>query len=437
MIALENKIAQVVRTHKSGARTGISSVCSANPYVIEAAIHHARENNNVVLIEATSNQVDQYGGYTGLTPMLFKESVFQTARKLNFPQENLILGGDHLGPNRWQNEKSDTALSKAQEQISDYIKAGFCKIHLDASMKCADDGDRNEPLDPAIVAERSAFLCRAAEDAFAGLGENETPPVYIIGTDVPPPGGAKGPNEEVHVTPVEDVEETINLTKKEFQKYNLKDAWERIVGVVVQPGVEFSDTEVYEYDRTKSRDLVEFIENNPSFVYEAHSTDYQKKESLRNMVEDHFAILKVGPWLTFNFREAVFALTHIEEEFLAGRKGITFSNLIEVIDRRMLEFPKYWEKYYSSDKNGNRFKRKYSFSDRIRYYWADKTVSESLNRLIQNLSQNKIPHALLSQYLPDEYTAVREGNISESPVELILHRISGVLNIYHNATNGG
>ncbi len=437
MIALENKISQVIRAHKSGQRTGITSVCSANSYVIEAAIQHAKKNDNLLLIEATSNQVDQYGGYTGLTPALFKLSVCQTARKLNFPSENLILGGDHLGPNRWQNDKSDSALRKAQEQISSYIKAGFCKIHLDASMKCADDGDRNKPLDPAIIAERSAILCRAAEEAFDGLGENEAPPVYIIGTDVPPPGGARGQDEEVHITPVEGVEETINLTKKEFQKYNLNDAWERIVGVVVQPGVEFGDTEVYDYDRTKSKDLAEFIENSSSFVYEAHSTDYQKKESLRHMVEDHFAILKVGPWLTYKFREAVFALALIEEEFLTGKKGITLSNLIEVTDRRMLEFPKYWEKYYSSDESENRLKRKFSYSDRIRYYWSDKTVSESLNRLIRNLSENNIPHTLLSQYLPEEYTAVREGIISDSPDELILHRISGVLDIYHYATKGG
>ncbi len=436
MIALDNKISQVIRTHKSGQRIGITSVCSANPYVLNAAFRHAKKNNRLLLIEATSNQVDQYGGYTGLTPVLFKQSVFEIVRKLNFPSENLILGGDHLGPNRWQNENSESALRKAQEQISAYINAGFYKIHLDASMKCADDGDRNRSLDPEVIAKRSAILCKAAEDA-AGSKNSESLPVYIIGTDVPPPGGAKGQNGEVHVTPVESVGETISLTEKSFQKYNLTDAWERVIGVVVQPGVEFGDTEVFEYDRTKSENLVEFIESYPSFIYEAHSTDYQKSESLKQMVHDHFAVLKVGPWLTYKFREAVFALALIEAELLTGKKGFTLSNLIEVIDRRMLEFPEYWQNYYSSDEDENRLKRKYSYSDRIRYYWSDKAVNESLRILLRNLTENQIPRTVLSQYLPEEYDAVRDGIITENPDELILHRISGVLDIYHNATTGG
>ncbi len=436
VITAENKISQIISLHKSGQKTGITSVCSANPYVIKAAVQHAKKNNQFVLIEATSNQVDQFGGYTGLTPALFKESVLDTVELLDFPMENIIFGGDHLGPNRWQNENSDSALRKAQEQISAYIKAGFTKIHLDASMKCADDGDRNYPLNTEVIAERSAFLCKEAEDASA-TQNSDALPVYIIGTDVPPPGGAKGQNGELHVTPVESVADTINLTKKAFQKYNLTDAWERVIGVVVQPGVEFGDTEVSEYDRNKSKSLVEFIENYPTLIYEAHSTDYQRKESLRQMVQDHFAVLKVGPWLTYKFREAVFALALIEAEMLAQKKAVLLSNLIETIDQRMREFPKYWKNYYDSGEEENRLKRKYSYSDRIRYYWSDKIVSDSLNRLVRNLTENPVPDTLLSQYLPEEYTAVREGIINGNPEEIILHRISGVLDIYHYAATGG
>ncbi len=436
MIALDNKISQVVRAHKSGMSIGITSVCSANIFVIKAAIEHARKHNRPLLIEATSNQVDQFGGYTGQTPAQFKQQVIDTAEKMNFPIENLILGGDHLGPNRWQNENSESALQKATEQISAYIKAGFSKIHLDASMKCGDDGNRNKPLDPAIIAERSALLCKAAEAA-AGEQNNETLPVYIIGTDVPPPGGARDRDGDIHITPVEAVGETISLTVKAFRKHNLMDAWERVIGVVVQPGVEFGDTEVHEYDRSKSKELASFIETYPALVYEAHSTDYQQKELLRQMVQDHFAILKVGPWLTYKFREAIFALSLIEEELLAGKRGVTLSDLREVIDHRMTEFPDYWNKYYASDKNENRLKRKYSYSDRIRYYWSDEAVENSLKRLINNLSENPVPLTLLSQYSPREYDAVREGKITENPVEIIMHRISGVLDNYHYATTGG
>lgn len=437
MIAVENKILQLVNKHKSGKAIGLTSVCSANLYVIKAAIINAKKHNQTLLIESTSNQVDQFGGYTGTTPQQFRKIVFDLATSLNFPIENIILGGDHLGPNRWQNENSNSAMLKAKDQIAAYVSAGYTKIHLDASMKCADDGDEQIPLDPFVIAERSAILCKAAEDAFAKYSNDGEAPVYVIGTDVPPPGGAKEHHNKINVTSAEEVEETIIHAKKAFEKYNLSDAWNRVVAVVVQPGVEFGDSLVFDYDRTKSKKLVEVIDTKSNLVYEAHSTDYQKKELLKQMVEDHFAILKVGPWLTFAFREAVFALSLIEKDLLSGKKGIALSNLNDVIEERMIANPKYWEKYYNYSEAENKLRRKFSYSDRIRYYWTDNQVNESMQRLIHNLAYNKIPHTLLSQYLPEEYFVVRENIISENPEEIILHRISSVLEIYNYATNGG
>jgi D-tagatose-1,6-bisphosphate aldolase subunit GatZ/KbaZ len=437
MIAVENKILKIIGNHKSGNAIGITSICSANYYVIKAAILNAKKYNQILLIESTSNQVDQFGGYTGLTPAKFKQSVFKLANQLNFSEENIILGGDHLGPNRWQNEVSSSALQKAKDQITSYVSSGFTKIHLDASMKCADDGDQNNPLDPSIIAERSAVLCKASEEAVTKSVNEVDLPVYIIGTDVPPPGGAKEHQNTIHITLPEEVEETIRVTEMAFKKYNLQEAWERVIGLVVQPGVEFGDIDVFDYDRSKSKELVRLIENFPTIVYEAHSTDYQRKELLRQMVEDHFVFMKVGPWLTYKFREAVFALELIERELLSNKKGIVISNLREVVDQVMVENPKYWKKYYSGCEEDNKLKRKYSYSDRIRYYWADRKVDESLKRLLFNLYVNEIPQTLLSQFLPEEYSAVRERKSSVNPEEIILHKITDVLEIYNFATSGG
>ena len=437
MIDVDNKILHLVNEHKSGKPIGLTSICSANIYVIKSAMIYAKKNNQFVLIESTSNQVDQFGGYTGITPSQFSKIVFDIADSLNFPIEMVILGGDHLGPNRWQNEHSSSAMQKAKDQISAYVLSGYSKIHLDASMKCADDGDEQIPLDPYIIAERSAILCRAAEDAFELSNKSNELPVYIIGTDVPSPGGAKDQHNEIHITSVEDVEETIDLTRNAFEKYNLQDAWSRVIAVVVQPGVEFGDSTVFDYNRNKAKKLIEIIENKNNLVYEAHSTDYQKKESLRQMVEDHFAILKVGPWLTFAFREVVFALSLIEKELLFKRKDVVLSNLMEEVEGRMLNYPAYWEKYYRNNENEKHLQRIYSYSDRIRYYWADVQVNEALTRLIKNLTDNKIPHTLISQYLPEEYFALKEGSVTENPEELILHKISKILEIYNYATSGG
>ena len=151
----------LIARHKAGEHIGICSVCSAHPLVIEAALAFDRNSTRKVLIEATSNQVNQFGGYTGMTPAGFRGFVCQLADSLNFPQDALILGGDHLGPNRWQNLPAAQAMANADDLIKSYVAAGFKKIHLDCSMSCQDDPI---PLTDGIVAERAARLAKVAEE---------------------------------------------------------------------------------------------------------------------------------------------------------------------------------------------------------------------------------------------------------------------------------
>ncbi len=426
----------IIKENKSGNSVGVTSICSANSYVIEASILNAKKNNRNILIESTSNQVNQFGGYTGMKPEEFKNYVFKTAEDLKFPKEKIILGGDHLGPNAWKNEASSEAMGKAKVQVEEYVKAGYSKIHLDASMKLADDENKNLQLDTEIVAERAAQLCRAAEYAFKNMKMKNHKPFYIIGSDVPPPGGGTE-HQEIRITSPDEVEATIEITKKAFCKYGLEHAWNRVIAVVVQPGVEFDNYEVYDFCAEKAKGLTQKIQEKKNLSYEAHSTDFQKKDSLKEMVKNNFAILKVGPWLTFSFREAVFALASIEEELLLKIKSMQPSNIIELIDKQMKLDPEYWEKYYKGNEDENSFDRKFSLSDRIRYYWNNKKVNGSLNQLINNLSGIKIPLTLISQYLPDQFKAVRENEIENNPKEIIYHKINEVLEIYNYATSGG
>lgn len=428
-------ILNIVKKHKAGNPAGIYSVCSANRFVLEASMLQAKQRDEFLLIEATSNQVDQFGGYTGLTPSMFRDMVEEIAKSVDYPFSKIVLGGDHLGPNVWQNENSGTAMKKAEEQIREYVKAGFTKIHLDTSMACADDKINNttKMLDPKIITERAARLCKAAEE----VANNNNKPVYVIGTDVPIPGGALEKLENIRITKQEEVEETISLTRGAYESLGLEDAWRRTIAVVVQPGVEFSDSEVAIYERSKARGLISKIEEYDNFIYEAHSTDFQTKHSLKEMVEDHFCILKVGPWLTFALREAVFALSEIEEEALSLKKSFSLSNIRSALESEMLSNPKYWKKHYAGAANELAFSRKYSYSDRIRYYWQNKDVQNSLARLLNNLTNYGAPLNLVSQYLPDEYEAVIEGKIPNNPASLIHHKIQRVLNKYSYAVNGG
>ena len=132
-------------------------------------------------------------------------------------------------------------------------------------------------------------------------------------------------------------------------------------------------------------------------VFEAHSTDYQKPEALAALVRDGFAILKVGPGVTFALREALFALADIETELIAPEAR---SNLRDVVERVMLSKPGNWEKYYHGDDRQKRLLRTYSYSDRVRYYWADPEIDAAAQKLISNLTGIRLPENLLSRYLP-------------------------------------
>ncbi len=431
---MDHPLFQVVTAQKQGRSVGMYSVCSANRFAIEAAMLQARADGTAVLIEATSNQVDQFGGYTGLTPEQFVSYVRDIADPMDFPFDKVLLGGDHLGPNTWQGEPARDAMAKAREITRAYVSAGFTKIHLDASMRLGDDpGDHQTPLEPVVVAERTAVLCEAAEAAFQTRPAGSTPPLYVIGTDVPPPGGAREEIQSVHITPVADAEQTIHLNHKAFRTRGLESAWERVVAVVVQPGVEFGDANVIEYHRQKAKDLSHFIETHDQLVYEAHSTDYQTPTALQQMVEDHFAILKVGPWLTFALREAVFALAHMEAEWLSSRKGVNLSNIREVLEEAMVAHPEHWHKHYHGDDDQLRYARGYGYSDRVRYYWPRREVTDALNRLLGNLAEHPVPLTLLSQHMPAQYHAVRVGNLANTPLELIRHKILEVTRTYARA----
>lgn len=409
---------EVVAAQKRGEARGITSVCSAHPLVIRQTLKVFEHP----LIEATCNQVNQFGGYTGMTPRDFVAYVRKIADEVDFPFEKVILGGDHLGPNVWQNEPAESAMQKAEEMVRQYVEAGFTKIHLDCSMKLADDPEG--ALDVEVIAQRAARLARVADlTPSPSPGRRGGQLRYIIGTEVPVPGGATEHEEGVSVTKVEDVKQTIEVTREAFLREGLASAWERVMGVVVQPGVEFGDDFILQYDSQAAQDLSKFIEHQP-MIYEAHSTDYQTLHVLADLVRDHFAVLKVGPGLTFAFREAVFALAMIENELVDTDRR---SNIVQVLDDVMVKHPEHWKKYYRGTEEELKFKRKYSLSDRARYYWNQPEVQDAVERLMKNLGTKPLPYALLSQFA---------GETNLTAMQVVQMKVDRVLETYRSACEG-
>ena len=412
---------------------GIPSFCTANELVIEACIRQAARFNDYVLIEATANQVNQYGGYTGMKPADFRDFVYEIADRNGFDRDRIILGGDHLGPLTWQNEPEASAMAKSVELVKLFVSAGFKKIHLDTSMRVADD-PRDEPLTDETIARRGAVLYKACEEAYQErlkTHPGEERPAFIIGSEVPIPGGAQEAEDSIAVTKPEAVEKTLQAYRDQFEKQGIHDAFHNIIGIVVQPGVEFGDEEIFHYNRQNASALTAFMKTHPEIVLEGHSTDYQSPEGLREMVEDGIAILKVGPALTFSLREGLFALSMMETQLVPEEKQAHFPAVLEEV---MLCDPSNWQKHYHGNEEELKIKRAFSFSDRCRYYFAKPEITEAIEKLFANLREVKIPLSMLRQYMPLQYVKVRDGVLSLDPKDLAEDCVVHLVEDYNYAT---
>lgn len=430
---MKHPIQEMMDMRSRGIHCGIPSYCSANEFVIEIALRRAREREIPVLIEATANQVNQFGGYTGMCPKGFYERVRTMADRLGVSEEMIILGGDHLGPLTWQNLREEEAMANAQELVYQYARAGFTKLHLDTSMKVADDPEGM--LSTETIARRGAALYRAAMRGYAEL-LSEKPaavrPVFVIGSEVPIPGGAQEAEDTLAVTKPEAFRDTVATYSRVFAQEGLADGMKDVVAVVVQPGVEFGDDQVFLYEHEAAQELTAALKEFPGVCFEGHSTDFQSRSCLRDMVADGIAILKVGPALTFGLRETLFALSMMEDELVPEEKRAHFP---QVLEKTMLENPENWRKHYHGDGRQLALARKYSFSDRCRYYIGLPQVTESINRLFENLREYPIPMNMLHQYLPFAFERVQSGEISPDPRELALDGIAEVMRDYEYAVS--
>lgn len=404
---------------------GMPALCSAHPAVLRAAVSHAARSGAPVLIEATCNQVNHLGGYTGLRPADFARLVHAIADEEGLPRDRVLLGGDHLGPSPWRALDAESAMAQAEEMVASYVAAGFSKVHLDASMGCAGEPDG---LDDATTARRAARLAGIAEREARRTGRE--PPLYIIGTEVPPPGGADHVLTAIAPTSPARARQTIETHRAVFAGAGLEEAFGRAIGLVVQPGVEFGNENVIPYDPARAAALSDVLAREGQFVFEAHSTDYQDRAALRALVADGFAILKVGPELTFAMREALYGLDLIAGDLVAdyGERP-----LYRTMERIMIETPDDWRRHYAGPENRLRLQRHYSFSDRIRYYWTKPAAQAAVGRLMETLAGVSVPVTLFRQHMP---RFQRFAGRPLDPGAVVLAAVTRVVEDYRRACDG-
>ena len=431
---MNHPIKEIIVKRQLGNNIGIPSFCTANRIVIETILEHSKKLNNYVLIEATANQVNQFGGYMNMTPYDFVDYVYDIADEIDFPKDKILLGADHFGPLAWVDKSETEAMENAKELVRQAVLAGYTKIHLDTSMKLGSD-DVNVKLSDDVIAKRGVELYKVCEDAFKQRIEkfpNSIHPVYVIGSEVPIPGGEFEEVNTLQVTSPNDFRSTLDAYERQFDEAGIKNAWENIIAVVVQPGVEFSNVDVHLYERGKSKNLSKILKDFPDLVFEGHSTDYQPPVKLKEMVEDGVAILKVGPACTFALRESLFSLSLMEKELIKDKHRR--ANFIDTLDEVMVENPKDWQNYYTGSKLEKELSRKYSFSDRSRYYMSREDVESSIGKLFDNIDSCDVPLGLIKQFFPNAFMKILENNYPIDSKSLVKSNIIDVIEVYFYAT---
>ena len=406
----------IVVQNRRGVRTSIPSVCSAHPEVLMASLQLAADLGRRVVIEATSNQVNQFGGYTGMTALDFVCHIQDLVDQTKIDPDLVILGGDHLGPQVWKSERKETAMAKAHDLVADYVRAGIRKIHLDCSEGCSDDP---ASLDDATVAARAAQLARTCKDAAADPSDL----VFVIGTEVPPPGGARlDDNGHIVSTRAADARATVAAHKAAFATAGVADLWPQVMGLVVQPGVEFGPDTIHALPTRRDPGLRAVLCDHDAMCLEAHSTDYQQPEVFGTLADLGFAFQKVGPALTFAWRRALYAL----DQLLGVLRPAT-PRLPMVLERAMRDTPKYWTSHYPAS---NSMLWHFGYADRIRYYWPVPEVRKAVGLLLSEIDALDIPDHVFAEVFSDETLQRAPGLASSRSLSLARAEVQIALRPY-------
>jgi len=393
----------------------LPSFCTANFNVIKILIIFAKHHNLPILLESTSNQVNQFGGYTGLTPKEFYKKISKLKKKIKINKKQVMIGADHLGPLPWKKFNSKVALKNAKTLIKKCIALKYDKIHIDSTIICKDDKSLN-----------LNFIRSRSEEIFNTVPKKNIKDVFFVfGSEVPFAGG--GNNSKPKPSKLNNIKTDYSLYNSVLKNLNINK--KNKFSLVIEPGMAFSNSKVILPKLEKFRKRLSFSKKN-NFSYEAHSTDYQKLKTLKKLVKNNFRFLKVGPELTFYFYQAIKKMEEIEHMYCNKKSNIEYE-LINAMQRD----DKYWKDYYKGTKNKIKFLKLNSYLDRMRYYWDSKKVKKSMNKLIKNI--NTIPTEVFKKTLKlksNEGKKMNKINLSNSDY-IIFYYLSSTIKKYYSACN--
>lgn len=378
---MTNHLLQIVRAVRQQIGPAIPAVASVLPDVIAAGLRQAREHGLPALIEAPAEEVNQFGGHSGLTPADFAALVQDVAHSHGLDAVPLILGADGLGPGLWPGLDPSAAMTHAERMVADFAAAGFNRLQFHA-------------LDAPGIAR----LVSVAETH----APPRHPPVYAL-----PAGGDPASS----VTSPEDLAEALTRHEAAFAEADLAGAWRRVHTMSVRFGMGFTPAHVERFDIEQPDQLSAVLRDHDRIALEAEAVDYQSARVCADLTRRNVAVLKLGPSLSFAWREALYGLSHVHAWSEGG------PHISERMEALMLADPAMWQQDGRGPAGHSRLLRHFGFTDRIRHYWSK--AGAELAALCDSMEASGLHLPLLLQYLPPE-TLARAARLDLAPAQAIL-----------------
>ena len=160
-----------------------------------------------------------------MTPKDFRSFLDSQAARAGFPQERIILGGDHLGPYPWRSLRLSAqwllhgSLSPrasgpvTQRSIWMPVCRWLATLRAALTPRGLPRGER-----------RSLRRRQRRRSANTRVHPSSAPPVYVIGTEVPAPGGvASGHGRRRGGDGPRELRQTVALCEEAFRRLGLGD----------------------------------------------------------------------------------------------------------------------------------------------------------------------------------------------------------------------
>jgi tagatose-1,6-bisphosphate aldolase non-catalytic subunit AgaZ/GatZ len=364
----------------TGVKRTIFAACPNSLSVIRAALKSSKRCNAPIKFATTLNQVDLDGGYTGLTPSEFADTIHNHARNLNVTSP-IIIAIDHGGP--WLKDVHKTekwsyfkTMSAVKESLEAAIKAGYDLLHIDATVDITLTAETNINIE--VVAERTLELLEHAENF--RLKNNYPRISYEVGT------------EEVHggLADLNVFSRFLKLLKQGLKQKGFTDIWPCFV--VGKVGTDLHTTT---FDPLIARQLTEIAKSYGSLIKGHYSDNVDNPEAYP---ESGMGAANIGPEFTEVEYDALIGLEQMQQTLLADGKISKPVAMKKKLWESVIKSGR-WRKWLLPDENSSDFyantleRQQWLIKTGCRYIWEDPEVVSARTGLYKNISIHGIDPA--------------------------------------------